>query len=261
VKSTLATYLRFEFRSNLRATIYWTIGLSIYVGAVVSLYPSVRSALNISAIPPNLRAAFNITDFTYLAGFLSSELFGVILPLVLPFYGIVVLSNVVAGNEERGRLDVLLGNPIPRWQLVAGTWIVVAVYLLAMVMVFGSVIWAVASALVLALSANEAYRATFALWPPALAFSTLALVVSTLARQRAIAIGVPGAVVLLSYLILVIGRLADPLSFVRYISAYHYYGFAILEGVWWGGVAVLLAATAALLALAIITFNRRDIYA
>jgi ABC-2 type transport system permease protein len=261
VKSTLATYLRFEVRANLRATISWTIGLSIYVGAVVSLYPSVRSALNIGAIPPGLREAFNITDFTYLAGFLSSELFGVILPLVLPFYGIVVLSNVVAGNEERGRLDVLLGNPIPRWQLVAGTWIVVAVYLLAMVMVFGSVIWAVASALDLALSANEAYRATFALWPPALAFSTLALVVSTLARQRAIAIGVPGAVVLLSYLILVIGRLADPLSFVRYISAYHYYGFAILEGVWWGGVAVLLAATAALLALAIITFNRRDIYA
>ena len=259
--STLRTYARFAFRSELRATIYWTIGLSIYVGAVVSLYPSVRSALNISAIPPALRSAFNITDFTYLAGFLSSELFGVILPLVLPFYGIVILSNVVAGNEERGRLDVLLGNPIPRWQLVAGTWFVVALFLLAMVAVFGTVIWAVAAAQNLSLSANEAYRATFALWPPALVFSTLALAVSTLARQRAVAIGIPGAVVLLSYLILVIGRLADPLSFVRYISAYHYYGFAIIEGIWWGGVAVLLAATAVLLAVAILSFNRRDIYA
>jgi len=43
--------------------------------------------------------------------------------------------------------------------------------------------------------------------------------------------------VLLSYLILVIGRLADAVSFVKYISAYYYYGFAILQGVWWGGVA------------------------
>lgn len=261
MNSTLRTYLGFEFRSNLRATIYWTIGLSIYVGAVVSLYPSVRSALNISAIPANLRAAFNITDFTYLAGFLSSELFGVILPLVVPFYGIVILSNVVAGNEERGRLDVLLGNPIPRWHLVVGTFIVVAVFLLAMVTVFGTVIWAIASALDLSLSANQAYRATFALWPPALTFSTLALAVSTLARQRAIAIGLPGAVVLLSYLILVIGRLADALSFVKYVSAHHYYGFAILEGIWWGGVAVLLGTTVILLAVAILSFNRRDIYA
>ena len=254
MKSTLATYLRFQFRSELRPTIYWTIGLSIYVGTVVSLYPSVKSALNIGAIPPNLRAAFNITDFTYLAGFLSSELFGVIMPLVLPFYGIVILSNVVDGNEERGRLDVLLGNPIPRWQLVAGSFIVVAIYLLAMVMVFGSVIWGVASALDLALSPREAYRATFALWPPA-------LFVSTRARQRAVAIGIPGAVVLLSYLILVIGRLADAVSFVKYISAYYYYGFAILQGVWWGGVAVLLSATTVLLIIAILTFNRRDIYA
>lgn len=261
MKSTLGTYLGFEFRSNLRSTIYWTIGLSIYVGTVVSLYPSVKSALNISAIPPNLRAAFNITDFTYLAGFLSSELFGVILPLVLPFYGIVILSNVVAGNEERGRLDILLGNPIPRWQLVAGSFIVVATYLLVMVMVFGSVIWGVASALDLALSAREAYRATLALWPPAVAFGTLALLVSTWARQRAVAIGIPGAVVLLSYLILVIGRLADAVSFVRYVSAYYYYGFAILQGIWWGGVAVLLSATMVLITVAILTFNRRDIYA
>jgi len=68
-------------------------------------------------------------------------------------------------------------------------------------------------------------------------------------------------VVLLSYLILVIGRLADAVSFVKYISAYYYYGFAILQGVWWGGVAVLLSATTVLLIIAILTFNRRDIYA
>lgn len=259
--STLATYTAFQFRSELRATIYWTIGLSIYVGAVVSLYPSVRTALNIEAIPASMRSAFNITDFTYLAGFLSSELFGVIMPLVLPFYGIVMLSNVVAGAEERGRLDILLGNPIPRYQLVVGTFIVAAVYLLAMVMVLGTVIYGVATMLDLSLTARQAYRATFALWPTALAFSTLALAVSTIARQRAVAVGMPGAIVLLSYLILVIGRLSPSADFVRYISAYNYYGIAILEGIWWGGTAILLATTAALLTFAIVSFNRRDIYA
>jgi ABC-2 type transport system permease protein len=259
--STLVTYIAFQFRSELRATIYWTIGLSIYVGAVVSLYPSVKSALNIEAIPAGMRSAFNITDFTYLAGFLSSELFGVILPLVLPFYGIVMLSNVVAGAEERGRLDILLGNPLPRYQLVVGTFIVAATYLLAMVMTFGGVIWLVAGAFDLSLTARQAFRATFALWPTALVFSTLALAVSTRARQRAVAMGIPAAIVLLSYLILVIGRLSPAVEIVKYVSAYNYYGVAILEGIWWEGTALLLTATAALLTFAIVSFNRRDIYA
>ncbi len=88
-----------------------------------------QRCIDISLIPANLRAAFNINDFTQLASFLSSELLGVILPLILPFFGIIILSNVVAGAEERGRLDVLLGNPIPRWNLIVGTFAVVAAFL------------------------------------------------------------------------------------------------------------------------------------
>jgi ABC-2 type transport system permease protein len=260
-RSTLLTYALFQFRSELRATLFWTIALSIYVGTVVALYPSVRSALNISAIPESMRDAFNITDFTQLAGFLSSELFGVILPLVIPFYGIVMLSNVVAGAEERGRLDILLGNPIPRYQLVLSSFIVAATYLLAMVLVFGTVIWGMATVLDLSLSARQAYRATFALWPTALVFGAFALAVSTRVRLRSVAMGIPAAVVLLSFLLLVVGRLATAITEVRYVSAYNYYGIAILEGIWWGGMALLLGATAVLVAVAIISFNRRDIYA
>src|SRR5687768_626441 len=145
-RSTLLTYALFQFRAEWRATVYWTFGLSLYAGLVVSIYPSVRSAVDLDAIPENMRAAFNITDFAQIAGFLSSQLFGVILPLVVPFYGIVMLSNVVAGAEERGRLDVLLGNPIPRSHLVIGTFFVAASYLLAMVIVLGGVVWGVAAA-------------------------------------------------------------------------------------------------------------------
>jgi ABC-2 type transport system permease protein len=260
-RSALLTYTAFQIRAEWRATLYWTIGLCIYAGLVVSIYPSVRSALNLDAIPENLRSAFNITDFTQLAGFLSSQLFGVILPLVLPFYGIVMLSNVVAGAEERGRLDILLGNPIPRAHLVVGAFIVATTYLLAIVIVLGGVVWGVATVLDLDLTMRQAMRATFVLWPTSLAFGTLALAVSTVARQRAVAMGIPAAVVLLSYLALVIGRLAPPVEIARYLSAYNYYGVAILEGVWWLGMAILGLASLTLLAFSVVAFNRRDIYA
>lgn len=259
--ATLATYTTFQFRAEWRTTLFWTIGLSIYAGLIVAIYPSVREAVNLEAIPANLRAAFNINDFTRLASFLSSQLLGVILPLILPFYGMIMLSNVVAGAEERGRLDILLGNPIPRWNLIIGTFVVAASYLLVMSFVLGVVVWCVASLLNLELSLEQAMRATFTLWPTSLAFSTLALAMSTIVRQRSLALGIPAAIVFLMYLLNVMGRLAPGISWVKYASAYNYYGTAIVDGIWWKGMIVLLSATVALLIFAVVSFNRRDIYA
>lgn len=260
-RSTFWPYTRFQILASWRTTGFWMLGLIIYCGLIVGIYPSVSDAVDISLIPANLRAAFNINDFTQLASFLSSELFGVILPLILPFYGIIALSNVVAGAEERGRLDVLLGNPIPRRHLILGSFVVVAVYLLFLTAVIGTVVFSVANALDLDLTGRQTLRAAFALWPLTLAFSALALAMSALVRQRSVALGVPAAILFLMYLINVIGRLAPPVSGIRFASAYHYYGSSILEGVWWPGVVVLIAAAASLVATAIVLFNRRDIYA
>jgi len=260
-RSTFWPYTRFQFLANWPSTSFWAIGRVIYSGLLVGIYSSLSAAVNISLIPANLRAAFNIDDFTQLASFLSSELFGVILPLILPFYGIIALSNVVAGAEERGRLDVLLGNPIPRHHLIVGSFVVVAVYQLMLVAVVGTVVYTVATALDLELTTRQTMRAAFALWPLALAFGALALAMSSLVRQRSVALGAPAAILFLMYLVNVIGRLAPAVSGIRFGSAYHYYGSAILDGVWWTGVAVLLAATATLVTLAVVMFNRRDIYA
>ncbi len=43
--------------------------------------------------------------------------------------------------------------------------------------------------------------------------------------------------VFLMYLVNVIGKLAPSVSGVRFASAYHYYGSAIIDGIWWWGVA------------------------
>lgn len=260
-RSTFWPYTRFQFLASWRPTGFWTIGLIIYCGLIVGIYPSVSDAIDISLIPANLRAAFNINDFTQLASFLSSELFGVILPLLLPFYGIIALSNVVAGAEERGRLDVLLGNPIPRFHLIVGSFLVVAVFLLFLTGVIGIVVFSVANALDLDLTARQTVRAAFALWPLTLAFGALALAMSSLVRQRSVALGVPAAILFLMYLVNVIGRLAPAVSDIRSASAYHYYGSAIIDGIWWLGVGVLLAAAAVLVATAVVMFDRRDIYA
>ncbi len=259
--STFWTYTRFQARSMRFTVLFWALGLTIYCGLIVAIYPSVKDVVDISLVPANLREAFNINDFTQLASFLSSELFGVILPILLPFFGIIALSWVVAGAEERGRLDVLLGNPIPRWHLVAGSWLVVVVALLGLVAVIGTVIFGMATVLDLDLTARQAYRAAFALWPVAVVFGSFALAMSSFVRTRAIALAVPAAVLFLMFLGNVVARLAPSLSWLRWASVYHYYGNAIVDGLWWIGVIVLLATSVLLLLVAVVQFEHRDIYA
>ena len=257
----MLTYTRFLFRSEWRTAAFWALGLSIYAGLIVSIYPSVKNSINFEAIPGNLRTAFNINEFTHLASFLSSQLLGIILPILLPFFGMIRLSNVIAGAEEQGRLDMLLGQPIPRWHLIVANFIVVAWWLLGIVGAIGVTVWTVAKALDLELTFNQAIRAAFMLWPTSLAFGALALAVSSMVRQRGTALLVPASVVFVMYLINVIGRLAPSVSGVRYLSAYNYYGTAITDGIWWPGVAVLLVSTAILVTVATVQFNRRDIFA
>lgn len=259
--STFWTYTRFQARSMRFTVLFWAIGLAIYCSLIVAIYPSVKDVVDISLVPANLREAFNINDFSQIASFLSSELFGVILPLLLPFFGIIALSWVVAGAEERGRLDVLLGNPIPRWHLVVGSWLVVIVALLGLVTLVGTVIFGVAAMLDLELTARQAYRAAFALWPVTVVFGSFALAMSTVVRARSVALAVPAAVLFLMFLVNVIARLAPSLSWLRWASVYHYYGNSIVDGLWWIGAAVLLVASLLLLAIATMQFEHRDIYA
>lgn len=258
---TFRIYPAFRYRAEWRTTLFWAIGLSIYTGVLVSVYPSIRGALNLNALPANMREAFNITDFSQLASFLSAQVFGVILPILLPFFAMIALSGVIAGAEERGRLDILLGNPLPRWQIAIGSFLVIATYLLAIVAAIGIALWVMAQALDLSLTMRQAWRAAFALWPLATAFGALSLAMSALVRQRSWALGIPAAVLFLMYLLNVVGRLAPEISWVRWLSAFHYYGIAITEGLWWPGVAALVGSALALTALATVLFNRRDIYA
>ncbi len=44
-------------------------------------------------------------------------------PLALAFFPILASAGAIAGAEERGTIDVLLGNPIRRWHLVVGSFV------------------------------------------------------------------------------------------------------------------------------------------
>ena len=99
--------------------------LAVSVGALLlvvvltlAVYPGVRDAagLNdaVSGIPEQLRTSLGLQDLVSPVGYLRSQLLALTLPVALVALGTALGVRAVAGEEETGRLGVLLAGPVTR---------------------------------------------------------------------------------------------------------------------------------------------------
>jgi ABC-2 type transport system permease protein len=257
----LPVFMRHAVRRHYRGVLFWTIGVTIYTALMILSFPAFEESgvLDVSEYPESMREAFNLQSMSTIEPYLSSQVFN-FLPLVLMFIPITIFAGAIAGAEERGSLDILFGNPLPRWVYVVAYWLAVALMMLAMLVVLGVGSWLAAVAIDVDLSLGEAVGAALNVFPITMAAGGVALLLSAMTRQRAIAIGVPAALLFLMYLADIIGKISETYSPLRNASFFKAYGDPLQEGVPWLGVMILLAIAAALAALAIPLFNRRDIY-
>lgn len=260
---TFGTMTRYMMRLQTKSVLIWGGILGAYAAAIVASYLSFgdpeRMEQIMSAYPPELMDAFGISDFGTIEGFLHGQAFNLV-PLAIAFFPILALSSAIAGSEERGTIDVLLSNPIPRWQLVVGSFVATAVSLLFIVAMMGAMMYGMSVLVDIELDFVASAEGVLNLWPISMFFGGIALLCSAIFHRRALAIAVPGFVLLAMYLADTLGRVSEDLEAYRDFSVFYYYGSAITEGIDWAsflgvsGVAVLFAL------LAVVVFRRRDIY-
>ena len=108
------------------------LGLAALIALNVAFYPSVRDdeALSDYAkdLPESVRALFagGELDLTSPAGYLNSQIFALMAPLILLIFTIGAGAGVVAGEEERGTLDLLLAHPVRRRDYVVQRFLALA---------------------------------------------------------------------------------------------------------------------------------------
>jgi ABC-2 type transport system permease protein len=227
---------------QLRGVIIWGAALGLYSAAMVASFTAIEGSADqlnqlMEAYPKGMLEAFGVTDLGDPANYLHSQVFG-LAPLALSFFTILALANAIAGAEERGTIDVLLGNPLPRWQLVAGNFVAVAVSLLGICAIVG----------------------LLNLWPICIVFGALALLCSASFHRRSLAIAIPAFLLFGMYLMDTIGRASEDLEDWRPFSVFYYYGSAIENGIDWTHFGSITLVALVLLLLATLVFRRRDIY-
>ena len=111
-------------RDHWRSYLVWTIGLLAMVGIQLSVYPTVRSsaaglATFLDNYPEALKQIFRMEDYTSGAGYLSTELFSMMLPLIFISIGASWGANATAQEEECRTADILLTLPISRVRVLS----------------------------------------------------------------------------------------------------------------------------------------------
>jgi ABC-2 type transport system permease protein len=263
-------WLRNLFAKTLRdlrtQILAWGIGAGLLGWMVIFLFPAFKDQMAgmielLEGYPPALMAFFgDMTQLASFTGWLNIEFFSYG-PPILAIFAVGAGTALVAGEEERGTLDLLLSQPLRRWRLVTDKF---AAFVVATVLIMAiAALFFVAGSAMIGETAllGRIALATLNIAPVTLASGALALMLSVLLRSRRLAITIALLVVIGSYFLESLGKAVDVLEPYRPIALYHYYDStaALTRGVNWGHVGILLALTALFFAIALLAFQRRDL--
>ena len=253
-------------RDQRRSLLYWGIGLIAMAAMMSAIYPSMASMPSIDKfiqeMPESMMQFFGgITDYSTPVGYFGTELYSFMVPLLFLIFGIGFGASAIAGEEEKGTMDFLLANPVPRWSVVVAKFTAMTLGMLLLGLFF----WAGMAACVLIIDINisllKIAEATFGALMLALVFSTLALLLGSLKGNRGMALGLSGGLGVMAYLLNALGGMVDKLKDYRFLSPFYHYmePNTLKNGIALDHLLVLVGLVLVFFVVSIPVFTRRDI--
>ncbi len=252
-----------------RGLIWWAIGIIVLVGVEIVFYPTIRDngaelVKAMEKMPKEMMALFSSGDVDSIvtpAGYLQSQLFTLMLPMLAMIYTIGLGARSIAGEEEARTLDMLLANPIPRRRVVLQSFGALALLALGLGLVMLIAVLLVAAGVGMDIGADKVAAACLTLVMVALVFGSLALALGAATGKRALSIGVTAALAIGTYLVQQLAPQVEALQPLQKLSPFYYAnsGNPLRNGVNWLDMGVLAAIIAVLVGSAVVTFERRDV--
>ena len=250
-----------------RSLVGWGIGIAAYVALIVAFWPSIRGSSEITRAIENYPDAMKeffggaaAFDYTRPGGFLNTQLFSLILPLLISIFAIGYGASALAGDQHAGKLDIELSLPLPRARIVTEKVLALAVDVIALAIVSGLAIIGVGALVDLRIGVAEVAAACAGAGLIALFYGLVALVVGA-AWDRTLALAAGAAAFIVGYLIQALSGLVDGIKPLRWLSPlYHANGtIPINTGFPIGHDLLVIAGCLLLAASAVSLFDHHDI--
>ena len=253
-------------RDQRRGVIGWGIAVAAVVLMYAAFYPSIRdSAADLQSyidnLPEAIRNVIAGEDYASPVGYLESEFFNTMGPLLLLIFAIGAGARSIAGEEEGGTLDLLLSTPVSRGHVVDTKAIAIVGAASVLAAIAATTIALVGPVFDLSVPLADLLGACALLALLALAFGGMAFAVGAATGRRHLADGVGGGLAVVAFIVNAVGPTVGWLDPLRPLSPFRWYQDpALLTGspgvrnvLVLGGIAVVTFGVARL------TFARRDL--
>ena len=253
-------------RLNLMWWSLGVLGVDVLLGVA---YPTVRDNGELdktfAGLPPGVQAALGLQAglITSPAGYLNSQYFANILPILLLVFGISLAAWSIAGDEGGGTLELLLANPISRLRLAlerSGA-LILEIAALTAVAGLGLVALAPSTGLSKGLTPDRILEATVATGLLALTFAALAFAVGAATGSRSGAMSTAAAFAVALFMIEGLAEQVKVLRPIREASPWHWLlgSDPIRQGLLWQSWVPPVALSVAAVLVGSLVFTRRNL--
>jgi len=244
-------------RAQLFSVCWWVVGLVIGVGWITMLTRSMEDPLQkMYANNPVFYQLFGGHDIGTNAGFLAGAIFAFV-PIISVIFALFQ-ALAWASDLERGRVELVLSTPTPRYRIVLERFGAVLIAAVIVVLTIWVSILLGASLTDVQLDAGNVAAASFGILPLELIVAALVYVLAGRLRPGAI-LGIVGTFIALSFFVELLHTVLKLPEWAKSLSIFHHYGSPITDGWQWGPFVAMLGIAALLLAIGVIQFTRADI--
>ncbi|MEO7979817.1 MAG: ABC transporter permease subunit [Sporichthyaceae bacterium] len=260
-------------RDRRRSTLWWTLAVAAMSVTFAAAYPSVRDSARqlesyMNSLPQGLSELLGAgTGIGTPAGYLSSQLYANVLPVLLVVLGIGTAAWSIAGAEADGTLEMLLASPVSRTRVALER--LVGIGLVTLVVVGTTTIALVATAPVFGLAAlpdDALWAAGLAVWTLTMCVAGITHGVGAATGSRGTAVAVGSAAAAGTYVLYGLAALVEPLQPLRWLSPWFWFLDAdpLVEGfgarLWLQAVLLPLAVATVAVAAGLLRLRRRDLH-
>lgn len=243
----------------------WGIGTGLLMYIVLSAFPSLVTTAQARASLVALSQGFNWLSAPIAVdtpgGYATFKYGGTI--LLICIWALSTGTRVLRGEEEQGRLDVLLAVPESRLRIAVEKLAAIWTALLAMGVLIALLTYAGGVRVQASYSVGDAALFALNIILTCGLFAGLALFISQFTQERGTAAGLTGALFVLAIVLDMVHRVLKGADWVSQLSPVYYYNLnkPLVPG--WTvnpvGYAVLLGSAIVFSAAAIFLFVRRDV--
>jgi len=220
-----------NFQDQRISLLWWSLGMFIAGAMMVSYFPTIKEGAQafdemLINMPKAIIAAFGtsgIPSMSTYEGFLQIEFFGFLGPALVIIFAILRGNDVIAGEEKKGTLELLIALPINRSSVIIQKFFCI----LLSSIIFALILWGTMGigAQLMDITINTVFLSyqLLHLMLLGLVFCTGTIMLSVTPYRKLSGAGIVGGLAVLTHLANGFLGLSESLAWIRMFSPFYYY--------------------------------------